>query len=144
MLCVQRRSTFKWWFVRLTSRRASGRSISVAWSHDEPHDQSDQEEEQHAHSKPSERTHSVSKATHHGELLLHLPATSRIRPVSRPGAVFAVRNRGSPLTHRLPGHLLRQFFCVVVVQDVWLVLSHRLGELWAGRGISGWSALGFW
>ena len=83
--------------------RARGRSISVAWSHDEPHDQSDQDEEQHAHSRPSERTHSVSKATHHGELLLHLPATSRTRPVSRPGAVFAARNRRSPLTDRDTG-----------------------------------------
>src|SRR5665811_2115706 len=46
-------------------------------------------------------------------------------------------------TDRLPGHLLRQSFCVVVVQDVWLVLSHLLGELWAGRGVPGWSALGF-
>ena len=36
------------------------------------------------------------------------------------------------------------FFCVVVVQDVWLVLSDRLGGLWAGRGVSGWSAMGFW
>ena len=25
-----------------------------------------------------------------------------------------------------------------------LVLSHLLGELWAGRGVPGWSALGFW
>ena len=49
----------------LDVQEASGWSISVAWSHDEPHDQSDQDEEQHAHSKPSERTHSVSKATHH-------------------------------------------------------------------------------
>jgi len=50
----------------------------------------------------------------------------------------------APIRDRLPGHLLRQFFCVVVVQDVWLVLSHLLGELWAGRGVPGWSALGFW
>jgi len=76
----------------LDVQEASGRSISVAWSHDEPHDESDNEEEQHAHSKPSERTHSVSKATHHGEVLLHLPGSSRTPPVSRPGAVFAARN----------------------------------------------------
>jgi len=44
---------------------------------------------------------------------------------------------------RLPGHLLRQFFWVVVVQDMWLVLSHLLEERWAGRGVWGWSALGF-
>ncbi|HEY5180840.1 MAG TPA: hypothetical protein VIJ07_13900, partial [Dermatophilaceae bacterium] len=25
-----------------------------------------------------------------------------------------------------------------------LVLSHLLGELWAGRGVPGWSALGVW
>jgi hypothetical protein len=87
-----------------TYGRARGRSISVAWSHDEPHDQSYQDEEQHAHSEPSERTHSVSKATHHCELLLHLPATSRTRPVSRPGAVFAARNHRSPLTDRLRDH----------------------------------------
>ena len=143
MLCVLRRSTSKRWFVRLRYSRARERSISVAWSHDEPHDQSYQDEEQHAHSKPSERTHSVSKATHHGELLLHLPAMSRTRPASPPGAVFAVRNRRSPLTDRLPGHLLRQFLWVVVVQDMWLVLSHLLGERWAGRGVWGWSAVGF-
>jgi len=74
----------------LDVQEASGWSISVAWSHDEPHDQSDQDEEQHAHSKPTERTHSVAKATHHGELLLHLPG-SRTPPVSRPNAVFAAR-----------------------------------------------------
>jgi hypothetical protein len=32
---------------------------------------------------------------------------------------------------------------VVVVQDMWLVLSHLLGQRWAGRGVWGWSALGF-
>jgi hypothetical protein len=40
--------------------------------------------------------------------------------------------------------LLRQLLWVVVVQDLWLVLSHLLGELWAGRGVWGWSALEFW
>ena len=50
----------------------------------------------------------------------------------------------APIRDRLPGHLLRQFFCVVVVQDVWLVLSHLLRELLAGRGVPGWSALWFW
>ena len=42
------------------------------------------------------------------------------------------------------GTCFARFFCVVAVQDVWPVLSHRLGELWAGRGFPGWSALGFW
>ena len=69
------RVTLKRWFVRSKYSGARGRSISVAWSRDEPHDQCDQDEEQHAHSKPSERAHSASKATHHGELLLRLPAT---------------------------------------------------------------------
>jgi hypothetical protein len=39
--------------------------------------------------------------------------------------------------------LLRQFLWVVVVQDMWLVLSHLLGRRWAGRGVWVWSALGF-
>ena len=99
---MQRRSTSRSWFVRSTCRRASRRSVSVAWSHDEPHDQSDQDEQQHAHSKPSERTHSVSKATHHGELLLLLPGSSGTPPVSHPGAAFAARNHRE--TMKSAGH----------------------------------------
>src|SRR5680860_379810 len=92
VLSLQRRSTSTWWFVRPTSRRASRRSVPVAWSHDEPHDQSDQDEQQHAHTKPSERTHSISKTTHHGELLLLATSSSRTPPMSRQGTAFAARN----------------------------------------------------
>ena len=92
MLSLQRRSTSTWWFVRSTSRRASRRSVPVAWSHDEPHDQSDQDEQQHAHTKPSERTHSISKTTHHGELLLLATGSSRTPPMSRQGTAFAARS----------------------------------------------------
>src|SRR5450759_362827 len=92
VLSLQCRSTSTWWFVRSTSRRASRRSVPVAWSHDEPHDQSDQDEQQHAHTKPSERTHSISKTTHHGELLLPATGFSRTPSVSRLGTAFAARN----------------------------------------------------
>src|SRR5680860_882605 len=91
VLSLQRRSTSTWWFVRSTRRRASRRSVPVA-SHDEPHDQSDQDEQQHAHTKPSERTHSISKTTHHGELLLLATGSSRTPPMSRQGTAFAARN----------------------------------------------------
>src|SRR5665647_3306457 len=92
VLSLQCRSTSTWWFVRSTSRRASRRSVPVAWSHDEPHDQSDQDEQQHAHTKPSEQTHSISKTTHHGDLLPLAPGSSRTPPMSRQGTAFAARN----------------------------------------------------
>jgi len=51
-----------------------------------------------------------------------------------------------PENDRLPGHLTRQFSCLVGVQDVQLVLSHRLGDVPAlsldsrnsGRALASW------
>src|ERR1035437_8572419 len=55
---------------RLTG--GSGRPAAAAGQQPphQPHDQPEQDEPEHAHTKPSERTHSAAIPTHHGELLL--------------------------------------------------------------------------
>ena len=47
-------------------------STPVAGSRDDPHDQSDQDEEEYAHGKPPKCAHAKSRSTHHGEPLLRL------------------------------------------------------------------------
>jgi hypothetical protein len=58
---------------------------------DQPHDQPQQDEPEHAHAKPSERTHPAAIPTHHRESLLRPPGSSGLRPTSRPDAMFVFR-----------------------------------------------------
>src|SRR5450759_1764111 len=60
--------------------------------HDQPYDQPEQEEPEDAHTKPSERTHSVSVRTHHRELLLYLPGCSGTSPALPTDVAVLVRN----------------------------------------------------
>lgn len=57
-------------------------SASVAGSCDEPHDQSDQDEDDHAHCQPSKCAHAKSRATHHGEPSLSCSGISGTAQVS--------------------------------------------------------------
>jgi hypothetical protein len=58
-------------------------SAPVAWSCDEPHDQSDKDEEEQTHRKQCHEAHGNPSATHHGELLLRLFGISGMAQVSR-------------------------------------------------------------
>jgi hypothetical protein len=51
---------------RLTAMAGRPATAAAQQLHDQPGDQPEKDEPEHAHAKPSERTHSATMQTHHG------------------------------------------------------------------------------